>query len=81
MTFTYPNQGTCSKMTKIELAPDHTIESIEGHQQAAQGDESRGRHRADGGHHLRPPAHQLPRPDRQEPAQGSGRAGLNKPLK
>ena len=29
MTFTYPNQGTCSKMTKIELAPDHTIESIE----------------------------------------------------
>ncbi|MBU3819030.1 MAG: TIGR03905 family TSCPD domain-containing protein [Candidatus Faecalibacterium intestinavium] len=29
MTFTYPNHGTCSKMTKIELAPDHTIESIE----------------------------------------------------
>lgn len=29
MTFTYPNQGTCSKMTKIELAPGHTIESIE----------------------------------------------------
>ena len=29
MTFAYPNQGTCSRMTKIELAPDHTIESIE----------------------------------------------------
>ncbi len=29
MTFTYPNQGTCSRMTKIELAPDHTIESVE----------------------------------------------------
>ena len=29
MTFAYPNQGTCSRMTKIELAPDHTIQSIE----------------------------------------------------
>lgn len=29
MTFTYPNHGTCSKMTKIVLADDHTIESIE----------------------------------------------------
>ena len=29
MTFAYPNQGTCSRMTKIELAPDHTIESVE----------------------------------------------------
>jgi uncharacterized protein (TIGR03905 family) len=29
MTFTYPNQGTCSRMTKIELNDDHTIESIE----------------------------------------------------
>lgn len=28
-TFTFPNQGTCSRMTKIELADDHTIESIE----------------------------------------------------
>ena len=27
MTFAYPNQGTCSRMTKIELAPDHTIET------------------------------------------------------
>ncbi len=29
MTFTYPNQGTCSKMTKIELNEDHTIASVE----------------------------------------------------
>ena len=29
MTFAYPNQGTCSRMTKIELAPDPTIQSIE----------------------------------------------------
>lgn len=29
MTFTYPNHGTCSKMTKIVLNDDHTIESIE----------------------------------------------------
>lgn len=29
MTFTYPNHGTCSKMTRIELNADHTIESIE----------------------------------------------------
>ena len=28
-TFTFPNQGTCSRMTRIELADDHTIESIE----------------------------------------------------
>lgn len=28
-TFTYPNHGTCSKMTKIVLSDDHTIESIE----------------------------------------------------
>ena len=29
MTYTFPNQGTCSRMTMIELAPDHTIESIQ----------------------------------------------------
>ena len=29
MTFAFPNQGTCSRMTKIELAPDHTIQSVE----------------------------------------------------
>ena len=28
MTFTYPNQGTCSRMTQIELASDHTIQSV-----------------------------------------------------
>ena len=28
-TFTFPNQGTCSRMTRIELADDHSIESIE----------------------------------------------------
>ena len=110
MTFAYPNQGTCSRMTKIELAPDHTIESVEvvggcngnlkgiasllkgmkaedrrgrrrlqrqpqGHRQSAQGDEGRGRHRPDGGRYLRAQAHQLPRPDRQEPEKGSGRHG------
>ena len=29
MTYTFPNQGTCSRMTMIELAPDHTIESVQ----------------------------------------------------
>ena len=29
MTYTYPNQGTCSRMTMIDLAPDHTIQSIQ----------------------------------------------------
>ena len=29
MTFAFPNQGTCSRMTKIELALDHTIQSVE----------------------------------------------------
>lgn len=29
MTYTFPNQGTCSRMTMIDLAPDHTIQSIQ----------------------------------------------------
>ena len=29
MTYTFPNQGTCSRMIMIELAPDHTIQSIQ----------------------------------------------------
>ena len=64
-SFEFPNVGTCSKLTKIVLNDDHTIESIE---------VVGGCHRADGGNHLRPPPHQLPRPDRKEPEKGTGRA-------
>lgn len=28
-SFAYPNQGTCSKETRITLNEDHTIESVE----------------------------------------------------
>ena len=66
MTFAYPNQGTCSRMTKIELAPDHTIESIEvmggcngnlkGIASLLKGMKAEGRHRPDGGRHLRAPS-------------------------
>ena len=30
MTYERRNKGTCSVMTKVELNPDHTIESVEG---------------------------------------------------
>ena len=29
MTYERRNKGTCSVMTKVELNPDHTIESVE----------------------------------------------------
>ena len=29
MTYTYQNKGVCSRQTIVELAADHTIESIE----------------------------------------------------
>ncbi len=29
MTYTYQNKGVCSRQTIVELAPDHTIESVE----------------------------------------------------
>lgn len=29
MTYTRRNKGTCSVATKVELAPDHTIQSVE----------------------------------------------------
>ena len=28
MMYTYQNKGTCSTRTEVELAPDHTIQSI-----------------------------------------------------
>jgi len=75
-SFEFPNVGTCSKLTKIVLNEDHTIESVEvvggcngnlkGISRLLKG------MKADGGHHLRPPPHQLPRPDRQEPEKGAG---------
>ena len=64
-SFSYPNKGTCSKETHIVLNDDHTIESIEviG---GCNGNRPHGRH------HLRPPPHQLPGPDRTEPQARSG---------
>lgn len=29
MTYTYQNKGVCSRQTIVELAADHTIESVE----------------------------------------------------
>ena len=81
-SFSFPNVGTCSKQTNIVLNDDHTIESVEviggcngnlkGISRLLKGmkaEDAIARMR----YHLRPPPHQLPRPDRQEPEKGSGR--------
>ena len=66
-SFSFPNVGTCSKQTNIVLSDDHTIESVE----VIGG--CNGNLKGISRHHLRPPPHQLPRPDCQEPEKGSGR--------
>ena len=81
-SFSFPNVGTCSRQTNIVLNDDHTIESVEviggcngnlkGISRLLKGmkaEDAIARMR----YHLRPPPHQLPRPDRQEPEKGSGR--------
>ena len=81
-SFSFPNVGTCSKQTNIVLSDDHTIESVEviggcngnlkGISRLLKGmkaEDAIARMR----YHLRPPPHQLPRPDRQEPEKGFGR--------
>ena len=81
-SFEFPNVGTCSKLTKIVLNEDHTIESVEvvggcngnlkGISRLLKGMKAEDAIERMDGHHLRPPPHQLPRPDRQEPEKGAG---------
>ena len=85
MTFAYPNQGTCSRMTKIELAPDHTIESIEvmggcngnlkGIASLLKGMKAEDAIARMEGVTCGPKPTSCPRPDRPEPEKGPGRDG------
>ena len=80
-SFSFPNVGTCSKQTNIVLNDDHTIESVEviggcngnlkGISRLLKG--MKAEDAIARSSDLRPPPHQLPRPDRQEPEKGSGR--------
>ena len=82
-SFSFPNVGTCSRQTNIVLNDDHTIESVEviggcngnlkGISRLLKGMKAEDAIARMEGDHLRPPPHQLPRPDRQEPEKGSGR--------
>ena len=77
-SFEFPNVGTCSKLTKIVLNEDHTIESIEvvggcngnlkGISRLLKGMKAEDAIERMGGTQ----AYQLPRPDRQEPEKGAG---------
>ena len=78
-SFSYPNKGTCSKETHIVLNDDHTIESIEvvgGCNGNLKGISRllKGMKAEDAIARMRPPSHQLPRPDRPEPQARSGGA-------